>query len=408
MVALLVTGYSGYYLCRSNLSVSMPLIVEDLASPSRPADAVRVWVGSIASLGVLAYALGKIPSGRMADRFGGRGNFLGGMAGAVVATALFAAGRSLPMLTVAWIANRLLQTLGWAGAIKIVSRWFPFHRHGTVMGIISLSYLFGDALARQFLSVLIRLGFTWRSVFASSAAVLALILAICLVLLRESPGGDGAPENPSGLFRAAEAAGWRQVFTTFFRSRAFLYACVLSLGATILRETFNLWTPTYFTQAIHMSAADAAAASSIFPLLGGISVIVCGFLGDRLGRTGRAVIILGGMSGAALLLLRLSAAPAASAWSAMAAVGALALLTIGPYSFLAGAIALDFGGKRAAATASGIIDTAGYLGGVLSGDTMARISIGFGWSGTFRLLAGIAFLTALAAVLFLREHRRVE
>src|SRR5215471_51119 len=120
VVALLVIGYSGYYLCRSNLSVSMPLIVQDLASPGRPLGAVRVWLGSVASLGVLAYAIGKIPSGRLADRFGGRGNFLGGMAGAIAATALFAASRSMPMMAVAWVANRLLQTLGWAGVIKIV------------------------------------------------------------------------------------------------------------------------------------------------------------------------------------------------------------------------------------------------------------------------------------------------
>ena len=32
---------------------------------------------------------------------------------------------SMPMMAAAWVANRLLQTLGWAGAIKIVSRWFP-------------------------------------------------------------------------------------------------------------------------------------------------------------------------------------------------------------------------------------------------------------------------------------------
>jgi sugar phosphate permease len=35
MVALLVTGYAGYYLCRSNLSVSMPLIVQDFAAGRR-------------------------------------------------------------------------------------------------------------------------------------------------------------------------------------------------------------------------------------------------------------------------------------------------------------------------------------------------------------------------------------
>ena len=32
MIALMVVGYSGYYLCRSNFSVSLPSIIEELAA----------------------------------------------------------------------------------------------------------------------------------------------------------------------------------------------------------------------------------------------------------------------------------------------------------------------------------------------------------------------------------------
>jgi len=80
-VALLVLGYSGYYLCRSNLSVTMPLLIKDLAGRGVGLGSAQVTLGSIASLGVLAYALGKFPSGNLADWFGGRRNFLFGMAG---------------------------------------------------------------------------------------------------------------------------------------------------------------------------------------------------------------------------------------------------------------------------------------------------------------------------------------
>jgi OPA family glycerol-3-phosphate transporter-like MFS transporter len=407
-----VTGYSGYYLCRSNLSVSMPLIVQDFAARGASAEAVRVWLGSVASLGVLAYAIGKIPSGRLADRFGGRGNFLGGMSGAIVTTALFAAAGSMPLLTIAWIGNRLLQSLGWAGAVKTVSRWFPFQLHGSVMGIISLSYLFGDGLARQFLALLVARGLTWRQVFTASAVVLGLILLVCLAFLRESPAGPGeaeANEHPSSLFHGSsdKHTAWT-MFGAFFKSRTFCLVCVMSLGATILRETFSLWTPTYFTQVIHMSAADAASGSSVFPFLGGVSVILAGWLSDRMGPAGRAALIVTGMALAACVLLGLSLAELHSALLAVAMVGALAFLMIGPYSFLAGAISLDFGGRRAGATASGIIDTVGYLGGVISGDTVARVSVSYGWSGAFVLLAAVALLTAVSAAFFLREQRRIR
>ena len=47
-------------------------------------------------------------------------------------------------------------------------------------------------------------------------------------------------------------------------------------------------------------------------------------------------------------------------------VGLVGFLVIGPYAYLAGAIALDFGGQHGSATSSGIIDGVGYLGGILA------------------------------------------
>jgi len=89
-------------------------------------------------------------------------------------------------------------------------------------------------------------------------------------------------------------------------------------------------------------------------------------------------------------------------------VSAVAFLTIGPYSFLAGAMSLDFGGKQGVSTASGVIDGIGYLGAVLAGDAMARISIAFGWGGFFIVLAGVALLTSVAAAVYWNSQRRVQ
>src|SRR5262249_14900742 len=157
----------------------------------------------------------------------------------------------------------------------------------------------------------------------------------------------------------------RALLIPFLGSGAFWLACALSLGITILRETFNLWTPTYFTQSVGMTAAEAASASALFPLSGGISVILCGWLSDRMGRGGRAVIMLIGLSLTTLLLLAIgSGAIPTSQTVAVSLVTLVAFLIMGPYSFLSGAISLDFGGKQGSGTASGLIDGVGYLGGV--------------------------------------------
>jgi OPA family glycerol-3-phosphate transporter-like MFS transporter len=84
----------------------------------------------------------------------------------------------------------------------------------------------------------------------------------------------------------------------------------------------------------------------------------------------------------------------------------VAFVMMGPYSYLAGAISLDFGGKQGSATASGLIDGVGYLGGVLAGNSVAGISVAWGWKGAFASLAAVACLSSLAGVLFLLEVRQ--
>ena len=98
-------------------------------------------------------------------------------------------------------------------------------------------------------------------------------------------------------------------------------------------------------------------------------MILAGYLGDRLGPRGRSAIIFGGivLCGLALALLG-STSFYGRPRAAIALLVAVGFLLIGPYSYLAGAISLDFGGKRGGATACGIIDGVGYLfGGVVAG-----------------------------------------
>jgi len=95
-VALLVIGYAGYYLCRSDLSVATPLLIAELGRRGFAPNVARLQMGTIASLGVFAYAIGKFPSGWR--------NFLFGMAGAIQFTILFGLGGGIPIFTSRWFS----------------------------------------------------------------------------------------------------------------------------------------------------------------------------------------------------------------------------------------------------------------------------------------------------------------
>jgi len=369
-------------------------------------------MGTIASAGVLFYAIGKFISGGLTDFFGGRRTFLIGMFGSVAFTVLFALFGVIPIFTVAWIGNRFVQSMGWVSMVKISSRWFSYSSYGTVMGIVSLSYLFGDAAARLFMGWLLSFGVDWRGIFMISAVILFGLASLNFFLLKDSPLDIGEPEppsNPDSLF-AEQGDNVRPeslltLLRPFFRSRDFWFVCLLSLGFTLLRETFNTWSPTYFTQALGFNGADAASSSALFPLLGGVSVLLAGFLSDRLGHGGRSLLIFIGLLLTATGLFALSAVDFRGSTTApVLLVGAIAFVMIGPYSYLGGAMALDFGGKQGSATACGIIDGVGYLGGVLAGNAVARVSVAYGWEGAFGILASIAVFSSIPALLMLMDE----
>jgi sugar phosphate permease len=414
-VSLLFLGYGGYYFCRSDYSVALPLIIAEQVRNGTPAGVAQIRLGTIASLGVLVYAIGKFPSGGLADRFGGRRNFLGGMFGSVLFTVLFMLGGGFPVFTLAWLGNRLVQSLGWAGLVKVTSRWFSYTSYGSVMAVLSLSYLFGDAISRAIMSLLLAHGFGWRGVFAAGAGLLSVILLCNLIFLRDSPQSYHLPppeENPLNLFSDASSAATRPGVAAIFRillsSYAFWLICGLSLGTTLLRETFNLWIPTYFTQMVGMTGAQAASGSALFPFFGGLSVLFAGFLSDYLGPEGRSRILFGGLCCSVLALLGLAGVTMhAPRFVPLALVATVAFCLLGPYSYLAGAMALDFGGKEGSATASGMIDGFGYLAGILSGNAMAHLAVTYGWQTMFLVLAGVAGLTSVVGGLALwQQHRR--
>jgi OPA family glycerol-3-phosphate transporter-like MFS transporter len=224
-----------------------------------------------------------------------------------------------------------------------------------------------------------------------------------LLWLRESRVEAGHPEatpNPLNLFAATESppASIGALLLPLLRSRAFVLVCLLSFTCTIIRQSFNNWTPVYLRDHLGYSTSQAASLSALFPGVGAVSVLLAGWMSDRLGLNGRSLLMFLGLTASAVaLLLLVSLRAGTSTLLPLVAIALVAFCLLGPYSYLGGAFALDFGGKQASAASSGIIDGVGYLGGVLAGDVVARIAVAFGWNGVFVALAAVSAAAALCA-----------
>jgi OPA family glycerol-3-phosphate transporter-like MFS transporter len=394
----LFTGYAGYYVCRANLAVATPLILEESHGLLTKTD-----LGTVASLGVFCYALGKVGNGLLTDFLGGRLLFLAGMAASAVCTVVFGLAHGLMVFLLVWSVNRYVQSIGWGALVKIASRWYPVTVHASVMGVLSMSYLLGDALARLYLGQFISLGMDWRGVFFLAAGTLAALAVACAFTLKDSPRDVGAEEpaaRPDNVFgpagESSRPEGLAALLGPLLRNPTFWIVCAMNVGLTMIRETFNFWSPTYLKEAVGLTPGDAAQASMVFPLVGAGSAFVAGLASDRLqGRHGRValpslVLLLGAL--AALALTPTRGRPVL----ALVLVGGVSAFLIAPYSFCSGVIPLDLGGKRGSSTAAGLIDCAGYLGATLSGYAIGSVAQDHGWQASFLVLAGVAVLTLLA------------
>src|SRR5437588_10067498 len=71
-IVLLFGGYAACYYCRADLSVATPLLVEELGRYGVGHSEALVRIGSMTSLGVLAYAFGQILLIGLGELSGGR------------------------------------------------------------------------------------------------------------------------------------------------------------------------------------------------------------------------------------------------------------------------------------------------------------------------------------------------
>ena len=410
MLITMTVGYAGFYLCRSNYSVCKTQLLEQYAAQGLD----KAALGTIDSVGTLCYAVGKVVLGIAGDFRSAKGIFVGAAFASVLATVGFALSSGRTAFLLAWSANRSAQSAGWGSLTKITSHWFGPAHYGRAMGILALSYFFGDALARLIYGELLERHLSWQNLFFAAAGSLALIAALCALVLKDDPTQAGQPPvagTRTGVFEASgdhshpETIG--SLLGPLLRSPAFLLVCAMSFGLTLARETFNSWTPTYLTESAGLSPADASRCSSLFPFFGGLSVLAAGWISDRMLRGRRGLLIFAMLLPVGPLLWFLGHIErGAPAWSAVALISAVAFFMLGPYALLSGAISLDLGSKKGSATSAGIVDSVGYAAGVLAGQPVAKLAQERGWGIAFSTLAALALGVSVAAALYWRVQER--
>src|SRR5262245_52258287 len=185
--------YGAFYFCRQNISAAVPGIEADLGYS-------KTDIGLILGGLKVAYAVGQLVNGQLAERFSARWLLALGMLGSALLNVLFGLSEGLYFLIFVWACNGYFQALGWTPCIRVATNWVPLGRRGRALGILgtsyqlmaSVTYLVAGGAAHW-------LG--WRWVFYVPAFLLAASAVHMLVFLREAPPGEEparSPTSPAG------------------------------------------------------------------------------------------------------------------------------------------------------------------------------------------------------------------
>ncbi len=392
--------YGFFYMSRYNFSAISDAIGEKFGW-------TNAQFGSIISAGVFVYGLSVFLNGPLADKIGGKRAILIGSVGAAVFNFLFGLGfiflgheavwkdgkliqpaqlthgmtatTMIATFSSLWAANHYFQSFGALSIVKINAAWFHVRERGSFAGIFGIMIQSGRLLAFSFSPFILKF-LPWQWCFWIPAAILAVMFFLNRRFVEDSPQKAGYEFHTADETREEEQqkATLGFVLRKVFASRAAWMIALSSMCIGMVRNSIDHWWSRYIGAVFHLSAAQRATfapyevvtwGTPIFAVLGGL---VAGNVSDKLFGARRAPVIFFAFVGQALTLAAL-AEGLHSAW-----VGALLLLLMAffiqsAHSLVGGAASMDFGGKKAVATAAGLFDGAQYLAATLVGFGMGTL-----------------------------------
>ncbi len=352
-------------------------------------------VGTIATVGLWVYAASLLVNGPLAERIGGRKAILIGVAGASLmnlAMALFLRGIAtdanvLVGLSLLYGANMYFQSFGAISVVKVNSAWFHWRERGLIGGVfgsmISLGYYFALGIGG-----LVYAHLPFWALFLVPSCVLGTVLIVDLFLVRNRPSDAGHADFDTGDDagdRAAPSPGPEPTVLEI-ASRVVEHPVLPTLALAefctgIVRQGLILYYGTFLAQVHGVTEKDTVRyqIASLGITVGGIlGALLSGVLSDKVFGSRRAPVafIFYLAQVFALVALGLVRSP----YAAVFLVGFSCMWIFGVHGLLSGTASMDFGGRRAAATAAGLLDGVQYLGSGLVGFGLGALIDHYHWA----------------------------
>ena len=388
--------YSAMYMGRYNLSLANPLLSQHYGWD-------KTQIGGIITPALFAYGIFAMLNGPIADQIGGRRAMLIGATGSIFFNFLFGLGAYLGFLgtgtyllgyfATIWMLNSYFQSFGAVSLIKVNSAWFHVKERGV------FSAVFGSMIqmGRTFIFMvgpIIAVRLAWQWLFFIPSLIILIMAVMTYLNVQDSPEACGLPSYD---VEDASSGDSEKVSVAYVMKKIFTNPITLTIALAefctgFVRQGFEQWFPRYMVEVQHLGLNSTLFQKNAMAVVGaGILGAICaGLISDWVFKGRRTPVALLGYFAQACCLFVIWRVQDIRWISIAFVLNSFAISVV--HSMLSGTASMDFGGKKAAATAAGLFDGMQYIGGSLVGLGMGWMLDQWGWSAWGPSMIGFALV----------------
>ena len=389
--------YAAMYMARYNFPFANKALSDEFGWD-------KTQIGSIISAATLVYGISALFNGPLADRIGGRRAMLVGATGAVIFNVAFGLGAYLGFLgtgavllgylATVWTLNMYFQSYSALSLIKVNSGWFHVTERGVFSAIFGSMIQSGRAAVYALFTTAFVVALPWQWRFFIPAVVVAIMAILTSFWVQDTPQDAGLDDfDPQDATSGdTEKVTFSYVAKKVFTNPVTITIAVAEFCTGLVRQGFEQWFPRYM-QEVQKLPLD----SPVFQK-GALAVVLAGILGAFAAGTMSDWVFGSRRPPVALIGYALQIGCLAIIWKAPSVTAVIVAFTANSFaismvhSMLSGTASMDFGGKRAAATAAGMFDGMQYVGGSAAGFGMGWLLDHYGWGSWGPSMIGFSFV----------------
>lgn len=382
--------YAFMYMARYNLDTLATAEVITKAEKSQ-----------ISGWGFFVYAAALFVTGPLIDRLGGKKGMIMACMGAAFFNILMGWALYIHLhdlnsinivmwLTLFYSLNMFFQSFGAISTIKVKSYWFHVRERGTFGAIfgtlISLGVYFAfdwtEAISRavnlkladqpsalrdlmsNFVILNQDISSFWYIFFVPAGALLIWAF-IDLLLIKDSPdeaGFEKLETHDASSTQTADLNTWWKIIKSVLTNRVILMIGVIEFTSGVLRDGVMKWYRLY-SKDTGMGIEEIITHWGLWAAVTGIAgSFLAGWASDKFFHSRRAPVA--GICQLAMFIATLCMVISIGSNPLVVGISALVMMmaVIGVHSIMSGTATADFGGKKGAATATGVADGFSKLG----------------------------------------------